>query len=210
LECVDVLRDGGVAVIPTDTVYGLACSVLHEDAVARVFQVKRRAPDAAVPILLSTAADLPLLAAEVPRIAWRLIDRFWPGPLTLVFTARSSVSQTITGGTGTVALRVPASLACLRVLELLAEPVIGTSANRSGEPAADTAATALEAIGSDVDVVLEDDASVVGGLPSTVVSLASTQPVVHRIGSVSVDAVRAALGTRVLLHQELTGHRTGG
>src|SRR5947209_5951141 len=208
--CVAVLRSGGIAVIPTDTVYGLACSVLNPKSVARVFQIKRRASTAPVPVLIATAADLTILAADVPTTAWKLIDRFWPGALTLVFPARPSVPPLITARTGTVALRVPAAGSCLQLLETFGEPVTGTSANRSGEVAAATAAQALEALGTEVDAILEDDASVRGGPPSTVVSLVGSQPVIHRLGAVSAEAIHQALGRRVEVRQELTGGHGGG
>lgn len=202
--CAAALREGGVAVIPTDTVYGLAADVFQDDAVSRIFAIKRRPADAPVPVLLATAADLPLLCAEIPRVAWKLINQFWPGPLTLVLPARPSVSPVITAGTGTVAVRVPAAHTCLRVLESLGVPVIGTSANRSGNPAAGTAQAALEELGGDVEVILEDDSAVAGGRPSTVVSLVGEQPVIYRAGVVSADAIRTAVGARVLVRQELT------
>ena len=204
-----VLRDGGVAVIPTDTVYGLAASVFDESAIARVFEVKRRAPDAAVPVLLHTAADLPLLVADVPAIAWTLIDRFWPGPLTLVLPARPAVPRVLRGGGQTIAVRVPAARTCLQVLEAAGVPLVGTSANRSGEPPATRAAEAWEALGTEVDVVLEDDAAIGGPLPSTVVELEDGQPVVRRAGVLGVETIRQAVGTRVLVSTPLTRDRPG-
>jgi L-threonylcarbamoyladenylate synthase len=199
-----LLRNGGVAVIPTDTVYGLAASVFDDDAVARVFRVKGRASDVAVPVLLQTAADLPLLVADVSSIAWKLIDRFWPGALTLVFPARPSVSRALTGGGRTVAVRVPAARSCLQLLESVGIPLVGTSANRSGDPAATTAMEASVAIGGEVDAILEDDASVSGPIPSTVVELVDGNPVVHREGAISADAIRRVVGSRVSVSTALT------
>jgi L-threonylcarbamoyladenylate synthase len=160
--------------------------------------------------LLATAADLPLLCTDIPRVAWRLIDRYWPGPLTLVLPARPSVSPRITAMSGTVAVRVPAAHTCLRLLETLGVPLVGTSANRSGRPPANTAQGALEELGADIDAVLEDDVAVAGGPASTVVSLTGPQPVIHRRGAISADAVRAAAGARVLVQQELTVPRSSG
>ena len=193
-----VLRDGGVAVIPTDTVYGLGASVLRPDAIERIFAIKGRAPDAPVPVLLSTAADVIALAREIPRVAWSLIDRFWPGPLTLVLPARSGLPRVVTGGRGTVGLRVPAGGSILTLLETIGEPVVGTSANRHGAPPLTTAVAALEELGTELDAVLADDA-LGGGLPSTVIEVMGTHLMIHRAGAIDPEEIRAAVGLRVFI-----------
>lgn len=192
-----VIRGGGIAVIPTDTVYGLSASIFHPGAVDRVFEAKRRPPDRRVPILLGTAADLPILVSNVPHAAWALIERFWPGPLTLVLPAKSSVPGSITRGGRTVAVRVPAARSCLELLQVLGEPLVGTSANVSGSPAAVTAANALAQLGGSVDAILQDDAAIDAGISSTVVEVTSGPVVIHRVGAVTPDAVRRVLGISV-------------
>ncbi|HZU13114.1 MAG TPA: L-threonylcarbamoyladenylate synthase [Chloroflexota bacterium] len=199
-----LLRDGGVVVIPTDTVYGLAASVFRPEAVARVFQVKERAPDVRVPVLVATAADIPLLAREVPRDAWNLIVPFWPGALTLVLPARRDLPPELTRGGDTIAVRVPAALPTLRLLEVLGEPIVGTSANISGWPAARTWEAAAAQIGGRVDAILADDNAVTGGLPSTVVELQEGQPIIHRVGAISSEQIRNALGARRKVREDLT------
>jgi L-threonylcarbamoyladenylate synthase len=199
-----ILREGGLVAIPTDTLYGLAASVFRPAALDRVYEAKQRQPEARVPILIATAADLPLLASSVPRDAWRLIDRFWPGALTLVFPARRSLPIQVTRGGSTVAVRVPAARTALRLLESLGEPVVGTSANISGQPPATTAAEVLSQLGGRIDAVLEDDASVGGGLPSTIVDMSGEAPVIVRHGAIPGDAIREAMGMRVLVHDALT------
>lgn len=202
-----LLRDGGLVVIPTDTVYGLAASVFHPQAVTRVFAVKERAPDARVPVLIGTAADLPLLAREVPRDAWNLIDPFWPGALTLVLPARRDLPSELTRGGDTVAVRVPAARPTLRLLEVLGEPIVGTSANISGWPAAATWEAAAAQIGRRVDAILAADEAVVGGTASTVVELVNGRPVIHRAGAVSSEQIREALGPRRQVREGLTHRR---
>ncbi len=191
-----ILRDGGVVVIPTDTVYGLAASVLQPAAIERVFAIKRRAPEARVPILLATAADLPILVREVPRIAWKLIVPFWPGALTLVMPARPSLPEVITAGGGTVAVRVPAARTTLQLLQVLGEPIVGTSANLSGQPPIAQAEEALTQLPG-IDAVLAHDAVVTAGIPSTVLDLTGQTPVITRLGAVPADAIRDAIGIRV-------------
>src|SRR5579859_4183507 len=168
VEAGRLLRQGLVVVIPTDTGYGIAASLFHPDAVHRVYDIKQRDAALRLPVLIPTAADLPLVASEVPSIAWRLIGKFWPGPLSLVLPARNSVPRSVTGGRGTVAVRVPNGRACLQLLQFLAEPVTGTSANLSGQPGALTAADAVAQLGATVDAVVVDDAAVVHRRASTV------------------------------------------
>lgn len=204
LSVARVLRLGGVAVVPTDTVYGLAASVFQADAVNRVFEIKKRRPEARVPILISSAADLPVLVQDIPRIAWKLIDRFWPGALTIVFSAKRGVPAWITRGGDSVAIRVPAGRSILEILQVLGEPIVGTSANLSGRQAAVTAEQVVAQLGGCADAILEDDRAVQKGLASTIVDVTGEVPVIHRAGAVSADHVREAIGARVLVRDELT------
>src|ERR1700730_3364105 len=95
LEVARLLRDGGVAAIPTDTVYGLAASIYNQAAVERVYAIKQRPFETRVPILLATAADLPLLVEDIPRAAWDLISLYWPGPVTIVMPTSDWVPRWI-------------------------------------------------------------------------------------------------------------------
>ena len=203
VEAARLIRDGAVVAIPTDTVYGLAASLFQEEAMARVHEVKRRPGDQPFPILLGTAADLTTVVSSVPRLAWRLIDRFWPGPMTLVLPARPTLSAYVRSRGGTVAVRVPGGRACLLLLETLGEPVIGTSANVHASAPAETARQVVDRIGHLVDAVLEDDPAVRGGQASTVVEVGDSVLVVRRRGAVPFDAVAGAAGPRVRVLNEL-------
>ena len=203
LAAVRLLREGGVVVIPTDTVYGLAASIFRPAAVERIMAIKGRPTGTPLPVLLATAADAPIVVQALPRLAWTLIDRFWPGALTLVFPARPNLSQVITQGGETVGIRVPAARSCLALLQSLGEPIIGTSANLSGRPSATTAAQAVAQLGTGVDAVLVDDNAIQAGVASTVVEFTDGQPVIHRVGAVSAADIRDAMGIRVLVRQDL-------
>jgi L-threonylcarbamoyladenylate synthase len=186
-------------VVPTDTVYGLAATVYRPEAVRRIYAIKRREPERRVPVLIASAVDLELLVKEVPRIAWALIDRFWPGPLTLVLPASQQAPDVITQGRGTVAVRVPAARSLLGVLQILGEPIVGTSANVSGQPPALTASEAVAQLGEGPDLVLQDDDAVRAGVSSTVVDLNGGTPVIHRLGALDEDQIRQAVGGRVVV-----------
>lgn len=199
------IREGGVIAVPTDTVYGLAASIFQPGAIERIFEIKRRKPDQAVPVLLSSAADLPLVVQTVPPVVWSMIDRFWPGPLTLVLPARRGLSPTITGRGNTVGVRVPAARSLLMFLEILGEPVVGTSANIHGQPPALTANEVTGSLDAGLDGVLADDTVVKTGVASTVVEVIDGRAVVHRVGVLSPDAIRRALGPRATVEHKWNG-----
>jgi L-threonylcarbamoyladenylate synthase len=198
VQAASMLREGAVVVVPTDTVYGLAAGVFHPEAVSRVFAMKGRAPAAPVPVLLATAADLPLLVRRIPTVAWNLIAAYWPGPLTLALPARDTVAKTITAGRPTVAVRVPANRAVLQLLQVLGEPIVGTSANRTGHAPFMDGMAALSDLGQEPDAVLLDDEHVRGGGVSTVAEVRDDMVVIHRAGAVPLDAIRRATGVRVV------------
>lgn len=207
VEAARLLRQGLVLVIPTDTGYGIAASLFHPSAVERVYDIKQRDAALRLPVLIPTAADLPLVASDVPPLAWRLIGKFWPGPLSLVLPARSSVPRSVTGGRGTVAIRVPNGRGCLQLLQFLAEPVTGTSANLSGQPGALTAADAVAQLGTTVDAVLADDAAVVHAKASTVAEFEDGTLTIHREGALSGDTLRAAVAPRLSVPTQLIASR---
>ena len=210
LEASRIVRAGGVVIIPTDTVYGLAASVYQPPAIDRIFALKRRPPDLRLPVLIATTVDLQLLVREIPRPAWQLIDRFWPGPLTLVLPARSGAPLGITRGGPTVAVRLPAGRTCLLLLQQVGEPLVGTSANISGRPAVTTAAGAADQLGGGVDAILAADGEIKEGVASTVVDASDRAVTVHRSGAISVDQIREALGVGVPVQARLTSEPNRG
>lgn len=195
LTAVGLLRDGGVVAVPTDTVYGLSASIYQPDAIARVYALKHRPPEKRVPVLLATAADLPLLASQVPDVAWELIREFWPGPLTLVLPARPSAPRDIVQGGGTVAVRVPASPPVLQLLQLLGEPIVGTSANVSGAAPSLTARDVAEQLPG-VNAVLAGDDAVRAGVSSTIVEVGRQGLDLIREGAVTMGDIQRVAGLR--------------
>ena len=190
-HAVDTLRRGEIIAFPTDTLYGVGGDALSPLAVEAVLDAKRREMGKGLPVLLGDEADARELAAVWPQAAAALAARFWPGALTIVVKARADVLAQVRLG-DTVALRVPGLPALLTVIRQAGKPLIGTSANRSGEPPALTAQEAVAALGSSVRLVL--DGGRTGGAPSTVVRVEGNGVRVLRAGAISEEAVRAALG----------------
>jgi len=187
---------GELVVVPTDTVYGLAADAFQPEAVRRLVEAKGRTLAAPPPVLVPGIPTLDALAEHVPDEVRALVAEFWPGPLTVIVAARSSLEWDLGETRGTVALRMPDDRIAL---ELLSEtgPLAVSSANRTGEPPARTGAAALEALGDAVAVVLDDGAR--GELASTIVDASSLDLPEGRLrilreGVVPRDAIVAIVG----------------
>jgi L-threonylcarbamoyladenylate synthase len=178
------LRGGGVVAFPTETFYGLGAAMHREDALARIFRIKGR-PDGKPLLVLVSSVAMAESVAELPPAAHRFMERYWPGALTLVLPARPGVSSLITAGTGTVGVRHSAHRVPSALVERLGEPITAPSANPSGAPPPTRACEVLRAFAGGVDVVL-DGGPTTGGLPSTVLDLTVSPPVVLRVGAVAL------------------------
>jgi L-threonylcarbamoyladenylate synthase len=182
--CRDVIRAGGVIAYPTDTVYGLGADPRNIDAVKALFAIKGREAGQPILLLIGDASAVADWASEITPAAERLMKKFWPGPLTLVFKSKPDVFAELTGGTGTIGLRVPGSEATRQLLKYLGTALTGTSANISGRPSLRTAQEASEEIGGRIDLVL-DGGSAEDGNTSTVVDVSSDRPKVIREGAIA-------------------------
>lgn len=186
----EVIRAGGLVILPTDTVYGVACDLWQADAVAALYAAKHRPPEKAIPILVSDFEVIELVACEVPVMARRLADAFWPGPLTIAIPKRAEVPE-IVSAYPTVGLRIPDHAAARTMIRACGGALAVTSANRSGGDnslSAEEAAAALP----DVDLVL-DGGTCPGGQPSTVVDLSEGSIRILRVGPITEDSIRAVL-----------------
>lgn len=194
-EAAGIVRRGGVIAFPTETFYGLGACPFDARAVQRLFDLKGRSPRTApILVLIRSRADLGQLVSEITPAAERLMDACWPGPLTLVFRAAAAVPSVLTAGTGTIGVRLSASSDVQRLLETVGGPLTGTSANRTGQPPATTAADVERIFGGLVDVVLNGDATP-GGLPSTVVDTTVDPPRLLREGRVPTASLRSVLNS---------------
>ncbi|QFG67824.1 L-threonylcarbamoyladenylate synthase [Ornithinimicrobium pratense] len=192
----EVVRQGRLVVLPTDTVYGVGADAFDEVAVAMVLAAKHRGREMPPPVLVPDARTVDGLAVDVPMYARILMRQFWPGPLTLVFRSQPSLQWDLGETNGTVALRMPDDEVALALLTEVG-PLAVTSANVTGQPAATTAQEALDQLGGAVTVYL-DGGPRTGGLPSTIVDCTGGEPVILRSGALSAAQIRSVLGTTVL------------
>ena len=185
-EAARVLRRGGLVAFPTETFYGLGAAALDAAAVRRVFDVKGRPSSMPLLVLLDVASSLRHVVADVPERARVLMDRHWPGALTLVFRAAAHLPHELTAGTGTVGVRVPQHAVPRALVAHLGAPVTAPSANRTGADPPTTADDVLAHLRDAVDLVL-DAGPTAGGAPSTVVDVTVEPPRVIRQGAVRLD-----------------------
>lgn len=181
-----VLR-GGVIAFPTDTLYGLSCSLLDSSAVELLARLKRRDPKLAVISLIPDPEQAWALAYEVPPAAERLIRAHWPGPLSIILPASGFVPERVRGQGATVALRCPNDPLSHALLRRIGGPVVSSSANLSGQPPAATAEEVVAYFGNQLDLVL-DGGPRRGGQPSTLVDLSGPRPKLLRRGALDVTA----------------------
>jgi len=188
----DVLRAGGVVALPTETFYGLAVDSSQPEAVSKLNQLKVKAPDSPVLLLAAGLEQVERVSAAPPPSFSVLAGAFWPGPLTLVLPAAPGLSVQITGGRGTVGVRVPGVALPRLLAAAVGSPLTGVSANLHGEPPPRTAAEVAAAFPAGIDLLL-DGGTTSGGAPSTVLDLAAPRPRILRLGMVPEAALRPFL-----------------
>jgi L-threonylcarbamoyladenylate synthase len=201
-----LLREGGVVAFPTETVYGLGAEISNPSAVRRVFEIKKRPADHPLIVHFADASDLDHWAREVPAQAWRLAERLWPGPLTLILPRTRHVPESVTGGQDTVGLRVPDHPVALALLQELGREraLAAPSANRFGRISPTTAAHVAAELGDAVDMIL-DGGSCRIGLESTIVGFEGKTPVILRPGGIPMEELAEILGGTVVMLRPMTG-----
>ncbi len=200
-RAITILHEGGVAVLPTDTLYGLTAAVAHPAAIERIFEIKGREATKQLPIFVADVAAARALARNWSPLAEALALAFWPGALTIVVEAADNVPSSLTRGGATIGLRCADHRVSHTVVSGCG-PLAVTSANRSGEPPAMSAIDALRALGDDVDLVLDDGPSP-GAMASTVVRIhdATTDAGDGEAGGSWLEVLREGAITNAALQQ---------
>jgi len=202
-RAISILKQGGVVAFPTDTVYGLGACASIGRAVERIYQIKERPHNMALPLLLAHTSQISEVAYPVPQIAWYLARCFLPGALTLVLHKSSSVSDVISAGGETIAVRVPNHPIPLALAEGLGTPIVGTSANLSGKPSVLTADEVHSQFGDRVDLII-DGGRCPGGKESTIVDVTGETPLVLREGAISRGELERVCQSVRVLSKEAT------
>lgn len=183
-QALALLRQGEAIAVPTDTLYGIACDSMNAEAIARLYEVKGRPAQKAIPLLLSGERQLLEVTSEVPDVVWEIAEQFWPGALTIVLKAAPNLPPILTAGGDTVAVRLPDSRVVRVLAAGLTRPLAVTSANLSGQPDCRTAQEVQEQIGSHLPLIL-DGGPIPGAQASTVLDLTLAPPRILREGPVT-------------------------
>ena len=191
-QAAGVILSGGMVAIPTESFYGLAVDAANEKAIKRLLHVKKRRETHPILILIASTDVLEGLVKDMPRIAWKLIDAFWPGGLTLVFKAGPRVSPLLTGGTDKIGIRLSSHPVPTQLARAAGVPITGTSANISGQPPCKDADDVLISLGGQIDLIL-DGGKTAGGKGSTVLDVTVEPPVILREGMVAQDLLASFL-----------------
>ena len=187
-----ILRAGGIVAYPTDTFYGLAADPASVAAILQLYRIKGRHVDQAMPLVASGVEQVEACAGALAPLARRLVERLWPGPLTIVIPAWAGLGEAVHAGTGTVAVRVPAHPTARALAAACGWPITSTSANRSADPAPTTPADVRLTLGASLDAII-DGGALPGGLPSTIVDVTGLEPRLVRAGAVPWERVLECL-----------------
>ena len=193
----DIIKAGGLVAIPTETVYGLGANGLDEAAVAKIFEAKGRPQDNPLILHICGPEQIELFCRDIPESAYRLAEKFWPGPLTMVLPARECIPKRTTGGLDTVAVRCPDNDVTRQFIRLAGVPVAAPSANISGKPSTTTAQHVLHDHDGRIDAVVDGGPCRVG-LESTIVDLTGDRPWLLRPGGVTPEELQEVLGDLVI------------
>lgn len=188
-----IIRNGGLVAFPTETVYGLGADAMNEGAVRKIFEAKGRPADNPCIVHVDGRDMLDRVARSVGVKAELLIQRFWPGPLTLVLERRPEVAMSVSAGLPTVAVRMPRNRIALELIRAARTPIAAPSANTSGRPSPTTAAHVLEDLGGRIDLILDGGTTDIG-IESTVLDVTSDPPMILRPGWITQEMLSEAIG----------------
>lgn len=188
-----IIRDGGLVAFPTETVYGLGADAMNEIAVRKIFKAKGRPADNPCIVHVDSREMLDRVAGSVGLKAERLIQKFWPGPLTLVLEREPEVAPSVSAGLSTLAVRMPGNRIALELIRAASTPIVAPSANASGRPSPTTAAHVLEDLSGRIDLVLDGGATNIG-IESTVLDITTDPPMILRPGWITQEMLSETIG----------------
>lgn len=192
IKAVKLLNDGGIIAYPTETFYGLGARFDKEDALKKIYELKKRPTEKAMPLIIGNRGMLSEIAKSINDTASALMDNFWPGPLTIIFNAKKGLSPYLTAGTNKIAVRIPGESFALYLVREAGFPITSTSANISKMPPADDAETVLKYFGESIDMII-DSGKTPGGLPSTIVDVTGHKIKIIRDGAIPASELKKFL-----------------
>ncbi|MCC6043319.1 MAG: threonylcarbamoyl-AMP synthase [Desulfurococcaceae archaeon] len=197
-EAAKILRNGGIVAFPTETVYGLGGVVYNEDAVKKIFWAKKRPIDNPLIVHVSSLSMLEEVAVNIPEKAYLLIERFWPGPLTLILPRNPKVPRIVTSGLDIVAVRMPAHPVALELIKKTESPIAAPSANLAGRPSPTSAEHVIRDLYGRVDAII-DAGETIYGVESTIINILTRPPTLLRPGAFAIEDLERVLGEKIYI-----------
>ncbi|PES69145.1 threonylcarbamoyl-AMP synthase [Bacillus cereus] len=192
-EAARLLRENEAVAFPTETVYGLGANAMDDEAIAKIFAAKGRPSDNPLIVHIGTKSQLDGIVREIPPIAEKLMEHFWPGPLTIILPRKEGISERVTAGLNTVGVRMPDHPVALALIEEANVPVAAPSANRSGRPSPTLASHVYEDLNGKIAGIVDGGATGVG-VESTVIDCTSKVPTILRPGGITKEQLEAVIG----------------
>ena len=192
-EAAEILKNGGLVAFPTETVYGLGANGLDEKACKRIYEAKGRPSDNPLILTIGDLDGLYKIVGKVTENAKKIIDAFWPGPITLVLPKADCVPETVTGGLDTVAVRYPSNKIARELIKIAGIPVAAPSANSSGKPSPTRASHVEFDLNGKIEMIIDGGAAD-WGLESTILDVSEDKPVLLRPGAVTQDMIEDVVG----------------
>lgn len=205
-QAAKIIRAGKLVAFPTETVYGLGANALDSRAVKKIFDAKGRPSDNPLIIHISDIADLGILSDKIPSAAFDLIDRFWPGPLTLVLKKSKIVPKITTGGLDTVAIRMPKNKIAQALITHSGTPIAAPSANIAGSPSPTLSKHVAEDMMGKISMILDGGPTKIG-IESTVIDLSRKTPMLLRPGGITLEQLQKIIG-KISIHPIIHGKKT--
>jgi L-threonylcarbamoyladenylate synthase len=184
----EIIAGGGIIAYPTETFYGLGADATNKEAIQKIFIVKGRDFKNPVSLIIANENDVQPLVQDVPDTAKKLMDKFWPGALTIIFSASNSVSPLLTAGSGKIGLRISSHPTALGIVQKLKRPLTATSANQSGMPECALASEVARQIGDKIDAIV-DGGKTKGDKASTLIDVTCNPPVILREGAIPKETI---------------------
>lgn len=198
----EIIKDGGLVAFPTETVYGLGANALDPDAVGKIYKAKGRPSDNPMIVHIASRKDVDMIAKPSPEDTKKIIDNFWPGPLTIILEKKELVPPTTTGGLDTVAIRMPNNFIALELIKMSGTPIAAPSANLSGKPSPTKALHVIEDLDGRIDAILVGSDSNIG-LESTVIDLTVIPHMILRPGIINEKDLADCIGSDVDVDESL-------
>lgn len=188
-EVAEVIKDGGIVVFPTETVYGIGANALNEETVKRLYEVKKRPLNKAISLLVSNVEMIEQVAKDITELEYGLIKEFFPGPLTIILNKKDIVPDIVTAGGNTVGVRIPENEIALKLIEYAGVPIAAPSANISGNPSGTELQTIINEFKEKVDCYIDGGKSEIG-VASTIVQVIDGVPHIFREGCITKEQIQ--------------------